>query len=79
MIQPLLDPWAKNVKNYVGFLGYEKTRLFAFEIYWTLIEDKSSQDLYGMTLLNSSDMGILGLHVIVKKVNSKCIRFLWMK
>ena len=25
---------AKNVKTFVGFLGYEKTRLFAFEIYW---------------------------------------------
>ena len=24
---------AKNVKNFVGLLGYEKTRLFAFEIY----------------------------------------------
>ena len=23
-------------KNFVGFLGYEKTRLFAFEIYWPL-------------------------------------------
>ncbi len=32
MIQPLLETRAKNVKIFVGFLGYEKTRLFAFEI-----------------------------------------------
>ena len=29
----LLEARAKNVKNFVGFLGYEKTRLFAFETY----------------------------------------------
>ena len=29
----LSEARAKNVKNFVGFLGYEKTRLFAFEIY----------------------------------------------
>ena len=28
----------KNVKLFVGFLGYKKTRLFAFEIYWPLVE-----------------------------------------
>ena len=33
LIRPLLEARAKNVKNLVDFLGYEKTRLFAFEIY----------------------------------------------
>ena len=33
LIRPLLEARAKNVKNFVVFLGYEKTRLFAFEIY----------------------------------------------
>ena len=33
LIRPLLKARAKNVKNFVGFLGYEKTILFAFEIY----------------------------------------------
>ena len=33
LIRLLLEARAKNVKNFVGFLGYEKTRLFAFEIY----------------------------------------------
>ena len=36
LIRPLLKARAKNVKNFVGFLGNEKTRLFAFEIYWPL-------------------------------------------
>ena len=36
LIRPLLKARAKNVKNLVGFLGNEKTRLFAFEIYWPL-------------------------------------------
>ena len=36
LIRPLLKVRAKNVKNFVGFLGNEKTRLFAFEIYWPL-------------------------------------------
>ena len=36
LIRPFLKARAKNVKNFVGFLGYEKTRLFAFEIYWPL-------------------------------------------
>jgi hypothetical protein len=29
-----LEARAKNVKNFVGFLGFERTRLFAFEIYY---------------------------------------------
>ena len=37
LIRPLLKARAKNVKNFVGFLGNEKTRLFAFEIYWPLL------------------------------------------
>ena len=37
LIRPLLKARAKNVKNFVGFLGNEKTRLFAFEIYWPLV------------------------------------------
>ena len=45
MIQPLLVARAKNVKNFVGFLGYEKTRLFAFEIYWPLVISKFLQIL----------------------------------
>ena len=36
LIRPLLKARAKNVKNCVGFLGYEMTRLFTFEIYWPL-------------------------------------------
>ena len=36
LIRPLLKARAKNVKIFVGFLGNEKTRLFAFEIYWPL-------------------------------------------
>ena len=28
------------MKNFVGYLGYEKTRLFAFEIYWPLARPK---------------------------------------
>ena len=28
-----LEARAKNVKNFFGFGGYEKTRLYAFEIY----------------------------------------------
>ena len=31
------------MKNFVGFLGYEKTRLFAFEIYWPLVQAKAIQ------------------------------------
>ena len=37
LIRPLLNARAKNVKNFVGFLGNEKTRLFAFKIYWPLV------------------------------------------
>ena len=37
LIRPLLKARAKNVKNFVGFLGNEKTRIFAFEIYWPLV------------------------------------------
>ena len=33
VILPLLEARAKNVKIFVGFGGYEKTSLFAFEIY----------------------------------------------
>ena len=36
MIQPLLEARAKNVKKFDVFVGYEKTRLFAFGIYWPL-------------------------------------------
>ena len=35
----------KYVKNFVDFLGYEKTKLFAFEIYWPLVSGKSHAKL----------------------------------
>ena len=37
IFQDFLEARAKNVKNFVGFLGHEKTRLLAFEIYWPLV------------------------------------------
>ena len=39
LIRPLLKARAKNVKNFVGFLGYEKTRLFASARDYTVILD----------------------------------------
>ena len=38
MIQQLLEARAKKCENLCWYLGYEKTRLFAFEIYWPLIK-----------------------------------------
>ena len=33
------------MKNFVGFLGNEKTRLFAFEIYWPLVDHRDLEQM----------------------------------
>ena len=43
-------PGQKNVKFFVGSLGYEKTRLFAFKIYWPLPSFVFHGIILGMTI-----------------------------
>ena len=42
------------MKNFVGFLGNEKTILFAFEIYWPLVDLRSS---WSATTLDTLKIG----------------------
>ena len=37
LFKGFLEARSKKVKKFVGFMGYEKTRLFAFKIYWPLV------------------------------------------
>ena len=70
LIRPLLKARAKNVKNFVGFLGNEKTRLFAFEIYWPLETYRNKLEKTGFFMVTSDPESSLGGGALVNNDNS---------